>query len=142
MEPTIHCAKPGQGCEGDEDDRITVDTSADSFRRGDIIAFRTPPAALEQCGSQGTYVKRVIGLPGEVVVERSGGLIYVDGKELDEPYTVTTRAHDATTGRWHVPSGSFFVLGDNRGESCDSRRWGSVSEKNIVGVVTKIDHRG
>jgi signal peptidase I len=142
MEPTIHCAKPAQGCQGTEDDRITVDTSADSFHRRDIIAFHTPPGALEQCGSQGIYVKRVIGLPGEMVVERAGGLIYVDGKELSEPYTATARAHDATTGSWRVPNGSYFVLGDNRGESCDSRRWGSVPEKNIVGVVTKIEHRG
>jgi signal peptidase I len=142
MEPTIHCGKPALGCLADADDRLVVDTSADNLERGDIIAFRTPPRAFEMCGSRGVYVKRVVGLPGETVRERTGGFVYVDGKKLDEPYVAPGRRDDGFVGRWHVPSGQYFVLGDNRALSCDSRRWGSVPKANVVGRVVKIEHRG
>jgi hypothetical protein len=79
MEPTIHCGRPAPGCLADVDDRLVVDTSAERLERGDIIAFRTPPRAFRACGSKGVYVKRVVGLPGETVSERTGGLVYVDG---------------------------------------------------------------
>src|SRR5215210_6422844 len=86
MEPTIHCAKPVPECERNANDRVVVKTSIDEFRRGDIAVFTTPQTAFEMCGARGVFVKRVIGLPGETVEERSGGLIYVDGKKLGEQY--------------------------------------------------------
>ena len=139
MEPTLHCARPGQGCEAGLSDRVLANRFIYHFRdprRGEIIVFNTPKAAQEMCGASGTFVKRLIGLPGETVTERTGGNIYVDGKKLNESYIKPDRkAHDSTTGTWHVPNGEYFFMGDNRGESCDSRRWGSVPRKNLIGKV-------
>ena len=94
------------------------------------------------CGSKGVYVKRVVGLPGETVGERTGGLVYVDGRMLDERYVSAGRRDDGVVGRWRVPNGQYLVLGDNRAFSCDSRRWGSVPKANVVGRVVKIEHGG
>jgi signal peptidase I len=139
MEPTLHCARPGQGCEARLSDRVLANRFIYHFRdphRGEIVVFNTPPAAQEMCGASGTFVKRLVGLPGETVTERDGGFVYIDGRRLNEPYiSPDRRAHDSTTGSWHVPKGSYFFMGDNRGESCDSRRWGSVPRKNLIGKV-------
>ena len=142
MEPTIHCGKLTPGCLADADDRLVVDTSDEQLERGDIIAFNTPPQAFDQCGSKGIYVKRVVGLPGETVSERAHGFIYLDGKKLAQPYVAAGRRDDGYVGRWHVPEGQYFVLGDNRAFSCDSRRWGSVPTANVIGRVVKIEHKG
>ncbi len=139
MEPTLHCARPGQGCEARLSDRVLANRFIYHFRspdRGEIVVFDTPKAAQDMCGASGTFVKRLIGLPGETVTEKAGGIVYVDGRKLNEPYIKPDRrAHDSTTGTWRVPKGSFFFMGDNRGESCDSRRWGSVPRKNLIGKV-------
>ena len=139
MEPTLHCARPNQGCEARLSDRVLANRFIYHLRaprRGEIVVFNTPPAAQEMCGASGTFVKRLIGLPGDTVTERDGGFVYIDGKRLNEPYiSPVRRAHDSTTGSWHVPKGSYFFMGDNRGESCDSRRWGSVPRKNLIGKV-------
>ena len=141
MEPATHCAKPAPGCLATADDRLVVDTSATRLRRGDIIAFRTLPRAFDMCGSKGVYVKRVVGLPGETVAERDG-FVYIDGRKLRELYVDAARRDDGVVGRWRVPEGTYFVLGDNRAFSCDSRRWGSVPRANVVGRVRKIEHGG
>jgi signal peptidase I len=139
MEPTLHCARNGQGCEARLSDRVLANRFIYHFRsprRGEIIVFNTPPAAQEMCGASGTFVKRLVGLPGETVSEREGGNVFIDGKPLDETYLQAERlAHDSTTGTWRVPQGEYFFMGDNRGESCDSRRWGSVPRKNLIGKV-------
>jgi signal peptidase I len=103
-------------------------------RRGEIAVFRTPPATARRCGTGGTFVKRVIGLPGEVVEERSGR-VFVDGRPLAEPY-VDPRERDGRTQRWpRLAPGRYFVLGDNRLDSCDSRFWGPVPRANFIGPV-------
>jgi signal peptidase I len=139
MEPTLHCARPGQGCEARLSDRVLANRFIYHFRsphRGEIVVFNTPKAAQQMCGASGTFVKRLIGLPGDTVTERTGGFVYINGKRLDEPYLkADRRTHDSTTGTWHVPQGDYFFMGDNRGESCDSRRWGSVPRKNLIGKV-------
>jgi signal peptidase I len=84
----------------------------------------------------------VVGLPGETVSEGTGGFVHVGGEKLDEPYVAAGRRDDGVGGRWHVPNGQYFVLGDNRAFSCDSRSWGSVPKANVVGRVVKIEHRG
>jgi signal peptidase I len=139
MEPTLHCARPGQGCEAHLSDRVLANRFIYHFhdpQRHDIVVFNTPPAAQQMCGASGTFVKRLIGLPGETVTEKPGGFVYIDGRKLNEPYVKPDRrGRDSTTGTWHVPKGEYFFMGDNRGESCDSRRWGAVPRKNLIGKV-------
>ena len=78
-------------------------------------------------------VDRVIGLPGETVSERNGR-VSIDAKPLTEPY-VKPANRDTNTAAWHVAPGPYFVMGDNRSASCDSRVCGSVPKKDIVGKV-------
>jgi signal peptidase I len=143
MEPTLHCARSvGPGCLGKADDGIVAQLSgAKGLERGDIIVFRTPGQAAMACGEGGTFVKRVIGLSGETLHEDDKGFIYIDGKRLSEPYiSAAARLADAMHfgATWHVPRGDYFVLGDNRSESCDSRTWGGVPARNVIGPVIKI----
>jgi signal peptidase I len=141
MEPTLHCARPGVGCESRFSDRVLANRFIYRFRdphRGEIVVFKTPPAAKEECGEGGVFVKRLIGLPGELVHEDEKGFILINHKKLDEPYIQQKRRDRDTANReesWRVPVGQYFFMGDNRGDSCDSRRWGSVPRKNLIGPV-------
>ena len=139
MEPTLHCARPGSGCLARFSDRVLANRFIYHFRsphRGDIIVFKTPPAAEQKCGAGGTFVKRLIGLPGETVSEKNG-IIYINGRRLIESYVQPSR-RDSQFGTWHVPKGQYFFMGDNRIQSCDSREWGSVPRSNIIGEVFAI----
>jgi len=136
MEPTLHCARPSAWCEARFSDRVIVNRLAYLFsapKRGQIVVFNAPIAAGVQCGEGGTFVKRLIGLPGDVISER-GGVITVDGKRLREQYASGTN-EDKITGTWHVPAGRYFFMGDDRSHSCDSRTWGSVPRTNLIGPV-------
>jgi signal peptidase I len=85
MEPTLNCAKPVSGCLGTSADHVSAQVGK-AVKRGDIVVFRTPPAAVNACGEGGTFIKRVVGLPGETVSEDGSGFISIDGKRLSEPY--------------------------------------------------------
>ncbi len=141
MEPTLHCARPAVGCEARFSDRVIACELC--FRladpaRGQIVVFEAPAAAATHCGAAGTYVKRLIGLPGETIHEDGSSHIWIDGKELHEPYvTAAARAQDVSyrNHTWHVPPRSYFMMGDNRGSSCDSRVWGAVPRDSLIGPV-------
>ncbi len=136
MEPTLHCAQPGAWCEGRFSDRVIANRLAYRFsapKRGQIVVFDAPVAAAAQCGEGGTFVKRLIGLPGDVVSERED-VVSVNGTRLREPYA-SGISDDKTTGTWRVPSGGYFFLGDDRSHSCDSRMWGSVPRRSLIGPL-------
>ena len=137
MEPTLHCARPVSGCLAGQADRVIVNRLAYRFRdprRGEIVVFTPPAAAGAACPPRTTFVKRIVGLPGETVSMRAGR-VSVDGRRLAEPYVRSSAQRGARSGTWHVPAGSYFVLGDNRTRSCDSRAWGSVARDALVGPV-------
>lgn len=94
--------------------------------RGDIIIFRYPDNEKQ------TFVKRVIGCPGDTV-EIIGGITYVNGEVLDEPY-LNEPANELDFGPYKVPEDSYFVMGDNRNHSNDARYWKTtyVTKKQIL----------
>jgi signal peptidase I len=98
--------------------------------RGDVIVFQAPPHPTMD------YVKRVIGIPGDVVTV-DGTKIIVDGVTLKETYIDPKNQGNLFANKpiknLVIPNGSYFVLGDNRAVSSDSRDWGLVPQKNIIG---------
>jgi signal peptidase I len=137
MEPTLHCARPGSGCESRFSDRVLANRFVYHFRspaRGDIVVFKTPKSAEQKCGAGGTFVKRLVALPGETWEERDG-VVFINGKRLVEPYVRGGRRDQNTYGPRKIPEGRYFFMGDNRVQSCDSREWGAVPRANIIGEV-------
>jgi signal peptidase I len=126
----------------------------DSPERGDIVVFH-PPASAEafgggQCGvrrparqacprpgpgaAEATFVKRVVGLPGDRLSFAHNHVV-VNGRRLDEPYVRTSPCTDVCNlpREIVIPPGHYFMAGDNRGESDDSREWGPVRRQDLVG---------
>jgi signal peptidase I len=93
-------------------------------QRGDVIVFRYPRDPSRD------FIKRIIGLPGDTV-SISDGVVTVNGSALEEQYINTGSNSDMEDTV--VPEGSYFVMGDNRPNSSDSRTWGFVPEENIIG---------
>jgi signal peptidase I len=128
-------------------DRIVVDKLAyhlHGVERSNIVVFSRP--SDEDCGGPpvADLVKRVIGLPGETI-SLSGGQVYINAKLLSEPWLPASEQRSTTAGPsrlpyalhqpYRVPADDVFVMGDNRGDSCDSRYWGPIPESSIVGKV-------
>ena len=141
MEPTIHCGRPKLGCEGRGDDRIVVRLNARHPKRGDIVVFKAPRLAATRCGGSGIFVKRIVGLPGETWSERDG-FVYINRRKLREPYIRAARRDHLTRPPVAVPRDAYYVLGDNRAASCDSRVWGPLPRANLVGTVVRVKRAG
>jgi signal peptidase I len=149
MEKTLLCGRPVDGCTGATSDRVLVNRLAYEFgspQRGQIVVFHAPAKAnLCDPGDAGTtFVKRLIGLPGERVREDGKGFIWIrragttTWTKLAEPYlSRAARLRDSADfdRSWPVPEGEYFMLGDNRADSCDSRRWGAVPRSSLIGPV-------
>lgn len=106
----------------------------DGIKRGDVIVFRAPPSPEKD------FIKRVVALPGESISMRDGK-VFVNGQVLDEggyilkdTYTNSSAFLDEGIP-FVIPDGQYFVMGDNRSFSSDSREWGPVTEDAIVGKV-------
>ena len=119
----------------DVGDRVVV--SRFSYRlhdphRGDVVVFACP---VQACGTKHEdYIKRVIGLPGERV-EGKGGSVWIDGNRLIEPY-LPDGVVTSTFGPVTVPAGQLWVMGDNRGDSADSRVFGTIRRSTVIGRAT------
>jgi signal peptidase I len=134
--------------------RVLVDRVSGHFSspdRGDVVVFKPPAGADEQpsrCGaedrapdsvcprptrtrSDANFIKRVVGAPGDRIKVRDGD-VYINGRRQDEPF-----AQDCECPEYDrevtIPPGHFFMMGDNRGQSADSREWGPVPEDWIIG---------
>jgi signal peptidase I len=140
MEPTLHCARPLTGCEERFSDRVLANRFIYHFRepkRGEIVVFKTPARAEAQCGAGGTFVKRLVALPGDRF-RVENGLVYVNGRRLSEPYIKSDRRDTDTLPERTIPEDRYVMLGDNRQQSCDSRRWGYVPRDNLIGPVFAV----
>jgi signal peptidase I len=129
-------------------DRIAVNKLSyhlHGVRRGDIVVFTRPPA--EHCAGPPApdLVKRVIGLPGETISLNGKGRVDINGAHLDEswlPAAVRGTTYPGPGGTafdlrrpYKIPAHDYFVMGDARTNSCDSRFWGPISRSEIVGKV-------
>jgi signal peptidase I len=133
--------------------RVLVDRVSFRFSdpdRGDIVVFKPPEGQPSTCGverpsdepcpegtaarSDTNFIKRVVGLPGDhlKVIE---GSVYINGKRQDEPFArLDSECPTCNLPREiTIPKGEYYMMGDNRGESADSREWGPVPKKWIIG---------
>jgi signal peptidase I len=121
MEPNFH-----------DGNYLVVDIVSYRFENpshGDVIVFRYP-------GNRDLfYIKRIIGLPGDKI-DISEGVIYVNGDKVNEKYLPGTTVTDAfTKSEFILGVDQYFVMGDNRSASFDSRSWGPLEKEDIIGVV-------
>ncbi len=136
MEPTLKIG-----------DRIVVNKLSYDLHgvdRSNIVVFSTPPT--ENCAGPpvSDLVKRVIGLPGEIISLHDGHVL-INGRILPEPYLPPSARDDTYPGpgsvayslhhAFRIPADDVYVMGDNRAESCDSRYWGPIAKSTIVGKV-------
>jgi signal peptidase I len=120
MEPTLHTGQ-----------YLLIDRLGYQFgepRHGDIVVFHYPINPVDD------YVKRVIGVPGDEVRIQSSS-VFVNGQVISEPYIVSDGMFlgEGYAGKWEIPDGRYFVMGDNRSHSSDSRSWGLLDRANIIG---------
>lgn len=132
-------------------DRISLRLSGPQL--GDIVVFHPPSGAdarqvSAMCGgprvpgtpclrpargvSDDTYIKRIVGLPGDRIAVR-GGHVIRNGHPVHEPYASGCSGDPCELGEFRIPRGRYFMMGDNRGHSSDSRFWGPVPRDQVIG---------
>jgi signal peptidase I len=119
MEPTLQ-----------DGERLIVFRNINRLERGQIVAFRYPQDVSR------SFVKRIVGLPGEEIAIRDGR-VFIDGREIDEPYVGAENRSADTRQPLAIPDGEYFVLGDNRRNSSDSRHWGTVQRELVWARVAR-----
>lgn len=116
-------------------DYLIVDQISYRFRdpkRGEVVVFQSPILPVRR------YIKRIVGLPGEIIEIRDGQVLVFyeqEKKVLDELAYLAFNVQTLGEGRTYLNENEFFVLGDNRAASSDSRRWGPLPKENIIGRV-------
>ncbi len=120
-------------------DRIVVDKLSATIHQGDIIVFDRAPG--DHDSEYPVLVKRVIGLPGETI-SSIGDTVLINGKPITQPWLpkLTGTCYQAAANIYSttIPAGQYFVMGDCRGISDDSRYWGTVPKSNIIGKVSAV----
>jgi signal peptidase I len=115
-----------------------------SYQRGDIVIFRelpTKPCRPEDPGRPVMLVKRLMGLPGDHVRVAADGSVWINGVELDQSFITSLENGRVTPTReadMVVPEGQFFVMGDNRPASCDSRNYGTIPFMSVAGKASAV----
>jgi signal peptidase I len=116
-------------------DRIVVNkisVELGSVHTGDIVVFKAPALVATKCGANDSdLIKRVIGVPGDLLSTR-GNTIFVNGRALVENWPHSEPLGPAITPL-RIPANSYFVMGDNHSNSCDSRYWGLLPRQNVLG---------
>ena len=132
MEPTLQVG-----------DRIVVDKlffSPSSLHDGQIVVFAHPPGdkpGVCDDPNAADLVKRIVASPGQTIVSH-GNAIWVDGRPQPEPYLPKGTQLGRPVPFQRIPPGRYFVMGDNRYESCDSRYWGTIPGSTVVGPVVAV----
>ena len=111
--------------------KYTYKLGSDSIQRDDLVVFHYPNDPSQ------SYIKRVIGLPGDYV-EIIDGTVFVNGNKLDEPYVPPEYRDHMGFPKQPVPMDHYFVLGDHRSSSNDSRVWGFVDRKEVYGKAVFV----
>ncbi len=114
-------------------DRILVQKFDFPLQRGEIVVFQHPKRDLQPPLNE-DLVKRIIGLPGETIWS-VGNTVYIDGKALLEPWLPKGTQLGQAITRQTIPKGEYFMMGDNRSDSYDSRDWGPIPGSTIIGRV-------
>jgi signal peptidase I len=111
--------------------KFTYKLGIESIERGDLVVFWFPG------GPDKSYIKRVIGIPGDTVrIDR--GVVYVNGQRLEEDYVPSQYRDTASMADLKVRGDYYFVLGDHRSSSSDSRSWGPVHKSYIYGKAVFV----
>ena len=120
-------------------DRVMVNKLYSTIHRGDIVVFNRAPGDANT--QYPVLVKRVIGLPGETI-DSSGETILINGKPIVQPWLPTLtgicQQAEANIHSQTIPADQYFVMGDCRGDSSDSRYWGTVPQSNVIGKVDVV----